>query len=370
MLSLGYAVLSGCVIADVDLSGKACPCADGWECDELTDTCRRPSDDGAGSTAPGTDGASTSDGAAPQSTGEPPVGAFEVLAFSADWSTPNAIHWTWQVEGDEADFHAWEVHIATSAEALDSGTDVAIVDGDQNPELDRFFLRNTLMDEPVVGTITADLEPEVEYFARLHVLDTAGGRSTSPNVAVKATGAAPIGGVPIFRDDSPSPGYALPDCYVRSDVAPHTGTHHYELQHACTSDGAPTCTPDAAEPSVECWENLRLQDMSVDLGPGFAASEFNDAYLEVWVAVDASGAPSGAPGHGWWSAIRLRAAGEVWPYAPVTIRADATYRRLQVPLGRLGLDHATLAGIVQGVDVGSEWAHGSVIRVDEAWIRW
>lgn len=349
---LGSVLAHGCVIADVDLAGKACPCADGWECDELTDTCRRSDvDDGGSGSAPGE--------------------AFEIVAFSADWSTPNAIHWTWQVEGQEADFHAWEVHLSTSAEALESGTDVVVVDGDDNPELDRFFLRNTQMDERVVGTVTADLEPSVEYFARLHVLDTAGGRTVSPNVAVKATGPAPIGGVPIFHDEDPfPPGYALPSCYVRTDVAPYEGTHHFELRHACTATDVATCASDEAEPTVECWENLRLQDMSVELGAGFEASEFNDAYLELFVAIDASGVPSGAPGHGWWSEIKLRAADAVWSYSPITIRADTTYRRVQIPLAQLGLDHATLAGLVQGVDVGSEWAHGSVIRVDEAQIRW
>lgn len=339
-------LLTACVVADVDLEGKACPCAPGWTCDEPSQICVRDDD------------------------GEQ-AGAFEVVSFAADWSTPHAIHWTWEVVGDAADFHAWEVHLAASAEALDAGTDVIVVDGTTNPELDRFFLRNTESDEPVVGTVTRDLEPEREYFARLHVLDTAGGRSTSANVAVRATTAAPIDGVAIFADDEPfPPGYALPVCYARSDATPHSGTHHYELVHGCTAGGDPSCTHDDPGATVECWENLRWQDMAIDLGPDFAASEFNDAYIEMWVAIDVSAVTSGAAGHGWWAQLRLRAADTLWSYDPLTLPADGAYHRHELPLAQVGLDHATLGGVVQGLDVGSEWAHGTVIRVDEAWIRW
>lgn len=35
---------SGCVLAPVDPSGRPCPCADGWACDETTDRCVRPDD--------------------------------------------------------------------------------------------------------------------------------------------------------------------------------------------------------------------------------------------------------------------------------------------------------------------------------------
>jgi hypothetical protein len=359
---------SGCVIGPLDLSGRACPCTDGWICDAATDTCRRPeSADEAGSES-GADETSTT---APvdetgATTDEPVTSAFEVVAFSSDWSTPNSIHWTWQVEGAVEDFHAWEVHVATSAEALEDG-DGLVFDGTVNPELSRFTLRNTNDEERVTGTITDGLSASTEYFARLVVLDTAGGRTVSPNVAVRSTGPAPTNAVAILADDDPiPPGLALPDCYEHTDEAPAEGTtHHYQLRHFCSAAGAATCT-EPADPAPECWENLRLQGMSVSVA-GLTAGDFADAYLEVYIAVDA---PADVTGHGWWSELAVVAGGAIHSYKGLTIRANGAYRRYQIPLVQLGLTHRGLASVAEGLRVGSSWSNASTIRVDEAWIRW
>jgi hypothetical protein len=356
-----------CVVGDVDLSGRACPCVDGWVCDTATDTCRRGDD--VGGTGPGATGdasagaQSTDDG----SSGAEPAEMFDVVSFAADWSTPNAIHWTWGVEGEADAFHAWEVRVATSTEELEAGGGV-VFDGSLNPELDRFTLRNTNEEEPVTGTITDDLLPATEYFARLSVLDTAGGRSVSANVAVRTTTAAPVDGVTIFADADPfPPGVAYPmGCYVRTDGAPAAGTtSHFELHHFCDAAGNASCTEDV-DGQPECWENLRLQDMSVPV-PGLTAGDFSDAYLELYVAIEA---PAGAVGHGWWSELSIDASDAIWKYTGLTIRADGEYRRYQVPLTQFGLGPETLASLAQGVRVGSTWTAGSRIRVDEVRIRW
>jgi hypothetical protein len=355
---------SGCVVGPLDLSGRACPCTDGWVCDVTTDTCRR----GENATEPG---ATQSSGGETSITPDEETDgistpAFEVVAFSSDWSTPNAIHWTWAVVGRVEDFHAWEVRVAASREALD-GDDVQVFDGSINPELARFTLRNTGDEEPVTGTITDGLDASTEYFARLFVLDTAGGRTMSPNVAVRSTGPSPTNGVAILSDVDPiPPGLALPSCYVHADDAPAAGTtHHYQLRHFCTSEGVPTCT-DPDEPGPECWENLRLQGMTVPV-TGLAAGDFADAYLELYVAVEAL---ADVVGHGWWSELALVAGGGIHAYKGLTIRADGQYRRYQIPLVQLGLTHRVLASVAEGLRVGSSWSNGSTIRVDEAWIRW
>lgn len=369
---------SACTVGSVDLTGKACPCVAGWSCDLDTNTCRRPSDPSSGTAGPSTSGPELPTGSssvatvgADASAGDETIGvpgAFDVIEFSADWSTPNAIHWTWAVEGEAEDHHAWQVRVATSVEALDAGEGL-VFDGDVNPELDRFSLRNTSGEEPVTGTITDGLTEDTGYFARLWVLDTAGGTSSSPNVAVRSTGMSPTGGEAIFSDAYPfPPGLSMPDCYTHTDTAPYGGsTHQFELHHRCDAEGVATCT-EQPEATPDCWENLRLQGMNIPV-IGLDVGDFPDAYVEVYVAVvNAPGTTS--PGHGWWSELSVLASGEQWRYGGLTIRADGEYRRYQIPLTELGLSHRALASVVQGVRVGSTWQHGSVIRVDEAWIRW
>lgn len=63
-LTLPCLLLSGCVLSDVDLKGKECPCGPGYWCDETTFVCMRgrPNDDGGGLDAPGRDGGSRDSG--------------------------------------------------------------------------------------------------------------------------------------------------------------------------------------------------------------------------------------------------------------------------------------------------------------------
>src|SRR5690606_9394081 len=174
----------------------------------------------------------------------------------------------------------------------------------------RFGLRTPTEQGPATAPFTAALSPATEYSARLFVLDTAGGRSVSPNVAVRSTGMSPVDGELILGDLEPfPPGIARPEaCYVLTDRAPADGsTHHYELHHFCDATGNPSCTEDPdGEP--ECWENLRLQDMSVPIS-GLTAGDFPDAYLELYLAVDA---PAGVAGHGWWSELSVDAGDAIW----------------------------------------------------------
>lgn len=65
--------LSACTVPDLDLEGRACPCADGWTCDPATDTCVQGDVEPATitTTGPGsTSGSSASQTSTSQSTGE------------------------------------------------------------------------------------------------------------------------------------------------------------------------------------------------------------------------------------------------------------------------------------------------------------
>lgn len=344
-------VATACTVASVDLDDKRCPCADGWVCNTAIDRCRAVA------------GASTDTAAETTSSG----GSFAIEAFAADWSTPHGIHWHWEVAGVADDFHAYELWISDDAAALDDPDAAVIFDATRNPELGRFELRNTNDLELVQATITDGLQPGTEYFARLHVLDTAGGRSSSDNVAVRSTTAAPVNSVMILGDDDPfTPDNLRPTCIVRSDAAPFGDTtHHFALTHHCTADGEAACD-EAQSPAPECWENLRLENLSIDIGQ-LDAGDFTDAFLELAIAVDA---PPGTVGHGWWSTIGVGSGEMTRSFSPLTIRADGEYRVVQVPLLQMGIDHAELGGVVTGARVGSTWHTGSVIRVDEIRIRW
>ena len=60
-----FVLAAACAPGDIDLEGKACPCAVGWVCDEIAQVCRRGARDGGGEAAvPGMDAAATDGGVA------------------------------------------------------------------------------------------------------------------------------------------------------------------------------------------------------------------------------------------------------------------------------------------------------------------
>jgi|GEM_PF-1330223 len=381
-------LVNGCVLPAIDLEGKACPCAEGWVCDEATQTCRMGTAEsgggttgiqGSGSSASTGVGATTdastttapgssSDGS--ETTGGPIPGRFEVLSFSADWSTPESIHWTWDVAGDEADFRGWVLWLATDEAALESGDGVLVFDGETNPELDRFTLKNTKGVDRVVASLTRGLEPGTDYYAKLVVLDTAGGRSESPNVAVRSTTDAPTEDIVLFDEEQLSGGaYPLPTCFGFSDEEPYAGSSHYQLDLLCHVGemGMPEQTCDTPDPRVvECWENLRLQEFSVPL-TGLSGGDLADAFLEFHISVDPGEA---VDGHGWWSSAGVQIGGQGFGFWPLTIPATREYERFQIPLSVLGVTLDDLASPADRVYAGSVWQNGSTLRFDEARIRW
>ncbi len=359
---VGLTLAAGCSVPNIDLEGRPCPCLGGWQCEAETQTCVRGAGENSGTAQGSSTGGETS---AESSTGTPPQAAFDIETFSADWSTPQSMHWTWELRGAEEDFRAFELWIATSADALEQG-DVIIFDRDVNPELGRFSLANTNGVDLVVGTITDELLPGTEYWGQLHVLDTAGGRTVSPNVAVRPTTAEPTSSLVIFTDDDPfPPGFSLPACFSRSAAVPSEGTHHFEFLVECASDGIAACEP-VSESAPECFENLRIQGLerpAADIGGG----DFADAFLEIDIAIVP---PDDAPAHGWWGDISIQTS-EGWRgLYGVTLRADGEYRRYQVPLAQTGLTPETFDGVIQGLRVGSQWTRGAVVRLDEVTLRW
>jgi hypothetical protein len=62
LLPVGLITASACVVPDVDLDGRPCPCAMGWVCDDTRNVCVRPDD---GSTPDGGTDSSTPDTSIP-----------------------------------------------------------------------------------------------------------------------------------------------------------------------------------------------------------------------------------------------------------------------------------------------------------------
>jgi hypothetical protein len=365
-------LLGGCVLEPVDLDGKACPCASGWVCDPDTQTCRAGAVDPASSTGGSSGLAETSTGGNPSSTSADPgtsttgaiPGRFDVVSFSADWSTPESIHWTWEVEGDEADFHAWEIHVAADEAGLD--TSPQVYDGDTNPELGRFVLKNTAGVDPVVASLTRGLEPSTEYVARLFVFDTSGGVSQSSNLAVRRTSDAPTQSLLLFDDEPiPAGSYPLPECLQRSEMAPAEGSHHLSASLWCDAEAGAVCEQ-PLQPGVECWENLRLESLQLSLD-GLGGGDLSDAFLEFSLAIDV---PDGVEGHGWWGSAGVRIGEGTREYSPLTYPADGAYHRFQVPLTQMGIGLDELGETLQGPRLGSQWQHGSTLRLDAVYVRW
>jgi hypothetical protein len=76
---LAARLLASCAVADLDLAGKHCPCADGYVCDPQTDTCVFP--------ASGDDGGRQLDGAVGDANADAPG---QGDTGSKDGSTPDA----------------------------------------------------------------------------------------------------------------------------------------------------------------------------------------------------------------------------------------------------------------------------------------
>lgn len=83
---VGLLAAAGCLEHEaVDLSGKACPCAEGWTCDDTTDTCVRGSGGGGGDRDAGPRADAGPDGDAGAGLDGGPVGEDAGLPTGTFW---------------------------------------------------------------------------------------------------------------------------------------------------------------------------------------------------------------------------------------------------------------------------------------------
>ncbi|MEM6993146.1 MAG: hypothetical protein AAF721_21715 [Myxococcota bacterium] len=284
--------------------------------------------------------------------------AVTVGNLRAAWATPNTIRWEWDAQGDADELLAYTLTVGESEQdVLDqSGSSREWTEAD-NPELSRYLLPRTGGEDQVTFTATDELTPDTIYFAQLRATDTAGNVVTT-TVAAGRTAEPAVDEIVIMSDQETA-GYSLPDNFLLTEERPYAGTHAYRYDSICP-DGDSTC-----------WENLRRQELGLDLSAISQGTFATTAYFEVAVAIEGGTTP-------WWCSLWLAydpGSERLANYGGWTARADGEYRLLQVPMREFEIQGAPtpydeLALGLFGFNVGCPWSAGSVVRVDEVRLRW
>ena len=274
------------------------------------------------------------------------------------WTTPNSIRWRWDSAGNPDQLVGFELVTGTTEEDVRNRTGGAVVwSAAQNPELGRYLLPATGGDEPVVATTTDEHALSTEYYGQLTAIDTANRRSAT-NVASGRTSDTPTSTVVIFHDTD-TPGYSIPDDVVLSTRLPYAGTHHYDYLESCGAG------------ENACFETLRRQGLSTNLSSISQGAFSTTAFIEFAIATE-------GPTPSYWSQVRIMTGTdgntELWMNQGWTIRADGTYRLVQIPLRVFGVDapmpYEELARGLFEVGVGGNWQDGSRTMLDEIRVHW
>lgn len=341
---LALVLLSGCAI-DASIEGKSCPCAEGYECDVLRNTCAR-------------------------SLCQPALGLAD---FAPLWATPHDIRWGWQTTGPEARFLRYELRLAESKEQLASG-DAMVFDASQNPELGLYRLPGST--DAVTATTTRGLEAAKTYYAQFLVVDIDECAFASDPLA-RTTAPEPTGTVPVFRDDLPEGHLLLPPVAMLTTDA--DGAHiHYD------AGTDPECFPPGEDLELikdTCGQPLRPMYLGVDVAHDpnpqvsrLSEGTFEGAYVEVHLS-NASPIPSWYTNFWLW----LENCTVEYHYDTFTLPASADYVRFEVPLTALiggagPMSYATVDTQASGTQVcglglGPTWHETSVGRLDNVLIR-
>lgn len=288
----------------------------------------------------------------------PDDAAVAVGNLRATWGTPNTIRWDWEAQGDPDRLLAYELVVGTSEDdVLSGGGSTVVWTEEQNPELGRFLLPRTGGEDPVVFTATDALEPDTRYYAQLIARDTAGNATVS-NIAAGRTSQPPVDEIVIIADENTA-GFSIPGTFALSSERPFAGTQGYRYESVC-------------EGQAECWENLRRQEILLDVGAISQGSFGTTAYFEVALAIESETTP-------WWCSFWLwydgSSADRLASYDAWTGRTGGDYRVIQVPLRAFLIQgeptpYDELSFGLYGFNVGGPWSDGAVVYVDELRLRW
>jgi hypothetical protein len=256
----GALVVASCAVSGLDVTGKACPCVDGYVCDVPTNTCVVPG-------APGAVDSGRDDGPAP-------AARIAVSNLRAAWTTANSVHWRWDVSGDPADFSRYEIVTGPSeAVVRDRAPGSRVWRPIDNAELANMRgLDRTLNGDPFDPFTTTDEHAEdTTLFAQVSAFDNAGAATTTNVVEAKTT--KPNGNIVIFSDGDMA-GTSNPGAFSRSTDRPYRGTHCYALRVGCGAEAS-------------CYQRPERSKIAVNAA-ALSQATFGDAFLEFAVAGDAA----------------------------------------------------------------------------------
>jgi hypothetical protein len=345
----------GCLI-DASIEGKSCPCADGWVCDALTETCVRSA-------------------CAP---------SLRVTALAPAWSTAHDVRWTWEPSGPGEAFLRYELWMAETKEDLAARSGSARSFGPpQTPELGTYAV--PVAGDPVTSTVVRGLEAATTYYTQLYVVDVAECAFASEVVA-RATGPEPQNAITLFGDAILPGAETAPPAPVLQLVPDGGGAL---LEYAALDD--PECNPPDVpieDVRATCGQPLRVRGFSLDVSEDpdsptlvrLSNGHFADAYLEVRVQLN-------SPIPSWFSTVWL-ANDSCLPFEPpesifrfdgFTMPNTPEGVTLEIPLGVLegeagllsyaDLDMQGSGAPLCGFAVGGLWHKTGVARVDDVKIR-
>lgn len=345
--------LASCAVTGLDITGKACPCVDGYVCDVATSTCIIPGTlsnaDAGGDVTP------------------KPAARIMVSKLRAAWTTANSVHWRWDVAGDPADFARYEI-VTGPTEAIVRGRAPGsrVWRPIDNSELGNMRgLDRTLNGDPFDPFTTTDEHAEdTTLFAQVSAFDTAGAATTTDVVEAKTT--KPKGNIVIFSDGDMA-GSSTPGAFSRSTDRPYRGTHCYALKVGC-----------GAEPS--CYQKPERSKIAVNAS-AMTQGAFSDAFLEFAVAGD-SAVPN------FYSDVLLQLGNDTcsgganacrYRWEGWTFSGPDRWRLVQVPLRVLRklsdnkdmtwADFEAAKEMLHAIAFRGTWAGNSTARFDEIRIR-
>ncbi|MBS2013424.1 MAG: hypothetical protein JST00_11080 [Deltaproteobacteria bacterium] len=350
------ALATGCSVAALDLAGKKCPCATGYECDVPRDTCVPVGTLVADSEPPDV---RVVDSGTEASAPAPLV---LVSDLRAAWATPSSMRWEWKVLGDKKSFRAYEVVVGKSEK--DVATRAAGVDvlrGAEHPELDLFDARGGATNGPFTMWTTTDGNAPTPKFVQVHATDV-NGVVSSTKVVSFANPPFP-GRTKVVFDGVER--MARPAAYTFK--TPAGGEANYELVVDC--GGANSCA-----------QKGELYDLGIDLAApsAFTAADFDAAFLTFDIEGNVAsstfgstvGVELGASCAGGAGVCRFR-------YAGWTQRKSGR-TTVQVPLAQLRNDDGPLTYailqqknfLVQVFELSGRWRDKDALRLYNARIRW
>jgi hypothetical protein len=322
----------GCIYSELDYEGKACPCPEPFDCVAGRCTLHGP-------------------GCTPR---------FQVENFRVEFTTPNTIRWGWDPLGAREDFSSYRLRVGSGSDPA-TAPDLRELGAIDNPELGYYELERTGERELVRFTTSDAHQPGTPYAGQLVAVDNTGCESLSPVVTPATAPAPPPDQVPIelFDEEVAAGLWMGPEgAVVVSDATrAHTGQNFLEWQVTTTSG-----------------ENVQFQGYELSLD-ALGLNVERSAFIEFAVALESTN-------HSFWSrsGVGVIPPGGPPPYREgrlegYTVRADDTYRVVQIPFYALAMDDS--GPIIRSNErfdkflFGcSPFVAGSVLRIDSVRIRW